>query len=463
MQKILLILGCAFLSSWTMAQSPTNAKDSFFVSRLHSVGLTEGQSYEWLRHLCLNIGHRLSGSSQAALAVDYTKQMLDTMGLDSVWLQPCMVTHWVRGDKEVVYMKSPNTHIEIPLTALALGNSVGTGPAGIRAEVIEVYGVEALEKMDRKDVEGKIVFFNKPMDPNKLNTFEAYGAAVGQRYRGPAVAADMGAVAALVRSVTTSLDDYPHTGVTMYRDTAKNIPAVAISTQAANALSNALKKERTNLFIRTTSQMLPKVGSYNVIGEIRGSEKPNEVILVGGHLDSWDVGQGAHDDGAGCVQSMEVLHLLKKMDYHPKRTIRCVLFMNEENGGAGGDEYARISKGSDEFPMLSIESDAGGFTPRGFTFDGEQPDFDLMMAKVRTWSGVLDDYQLYLKPGGSGADIGPLKDQGGLLSGFHPDSQRYFDYHHAATDVFEAVNERELELGAIAMAALVYLADRWGL
>lgn len=464
MQKILLLLCFVFISSFQLANAQVNEKDSLFISRLHTTGLSEGQSYEWLRHLCLEIGHRLSGSPQAAAAVEYTKQMLDTLGLDKVWLQPCMVTHWVRGDKEVVYMKSPTSHEKTPLTALALGNSVGTGPDGLRAEVIEVNGIEALKKMDRKDIEGKIVFFNKPMDPNKINTFEAYGEAVGQRYAGPAIAADMGAVAAVVRSVTTSLDDYPHTGMTQHRDAAINIPAVAISTIAANALSSALKKERTNVYIRTTSQMLPDVSSFNVIGEIRGSEKPNEVILVGGHLDSWDVGQGAHDDGAGVVQSMEVLYLLKKMGYHPKRTIRCVLFMNEENGGGGGHAYAEASKKSGEFPMLSIESDAGGFTPRGFSFEGDkEEDLKLKFLKIRQWSELMDQYHLDLNLGGSGSDIGPLKDQGGVLSGFHPDSQRYFNYHHTASDVFEAVNQRELELGAISMTALVYLADRWGL
>ncbi len=461
MQKWILFLGLVCLGFVATAQS--NEKDSLFIHRLHAAGLSDGKSYAWLQHLCLQIGHRLSGSTQAARAVDYTRQELESLGLDRVWLQPCMVPYWVRGDKEVVYMKSPTSHREIPLTALALGNSVGTGPDGIRAEVIEVQGVEALEKMDSAEVKGKIIFFNKPMDPTKLNTFEAYGGAVGQRYRGPALAADKGAVAAIVRSVTTSLDDYPHTGVTMYREDGPNIPAVAISTLAANALSETLKKERMNLYVRTTCQMLPPVESHNVIGEIRGYEKPNEIILVGGHLDSWDVGHGAHDDGAGCVQAMEVLYLLKKVGYQPKRTIRCVLFMNEENGGAGAEAYAQASKESGELPLLSIESDAGGFTPRGFSFDGEEVKFDPMFAKVRQWSGLLDDYYLGIWKGGSGADIAPLKDQGGLLSGYRPDSQRYFDFHHAATDVFEAVNQRELELGAIAMASLVYLVDRWGL
>ncbi len=463
MRKIFfVILLLPFMLPSVSAQDKTSEEDAFYIRTIYDKALTEGQCYEWLEHMTTQIGGRLAGSPQAAAAVEYTKQMLDTLGLDSVWLEPCMVPHWVRGDQEVVRIVNSETMGSINLNALALGNSVGTQEGGLLAEVIEVKSLDEVDKLGRAGIEGKIVFYNRPMDPTQLRTFNAYGGAVDQRVNGPARASRYGAVATLVRSMTTRLDNIPHTGVTVFNDD-KEIPALAISTNNAELLSEMLKKEKIKIFISTNCQKLENKLSYNVIGEIRGSEKPEEIILVGGHLDSWDVGDGAHDDGAGCVHSMEVLQLLKRLDYKPKRTIRCVLFMNEENGLAGGLAYAKASNEKGEFHLAAIESDAGGFTPRGFSVDGDAAIFTQKFKNVIEWFPLLEAYDLTFSKGGSGADISPLKSQKGLLFGFRPDSQRYFDYHHTAIDTIDAVNKRELELGAAAITSLVYLIDKYGL
>lgn len=462
--KNILTIGVLFLLTLPLsAQTDTQDEDAFYIRSIYDKALTEGRCYDWLHHLTTEIGGRLAGSPQAAAAVEYTRQMLDTLNLDKVWLQPCMVPHWVRGEKEQVRIISSKSRGSVDLKALSLGNSIGTGSKGLTAEVIEVQGLEELEKLGQAKVAGKIVFFNRPMDPKQIRTFNAYGGAVDQRVYGPTTAAKYGAVAAIVRSMTTRLDDVPHTGVTVYREEHPQIPALAISTNDSELLSDILENERVNLYIRNTCEKRKDQQSYNVIGEIKGSTHPDEIILVGGHLDSWDVGSGAHDDGAGCVHAMDVLQLIKRMKYKPKRTIRCVLFMNEENGLGGGKEYAKISNEKGEFHLAAIESDAGGFTPRGFSSDGHEEVFKANYKKATEWLPLLEPYGLAFTTGGSGADISPLKSQKGMLFGFRPDSQRYFDYHHTAIDNMDAVNKRELELGAAAITSLVFLIDKYGL
>ena len=302
------------------------------------------------------------------------------------------------------------------------------------------------------------------MNPTQLRTFNAYGGAVDQRVWGASKAAEYGAVGVLVRSMTLRQDDVPHTGSMAYKDGIPKVPAIAISTNDANLLSENLNSGGiVTATMNADCGPKGKRNSDNVIAEIRGSEFPDEIILVGGHLDSWDVGGGAHDDGSGCVHAMEVLRTLKKLGYVPKRTIRCVLFANEENGLAGATEYARISNENSEYHLAAIESDAGGFVPRGFSMDGDSEIFSNFAKQVNDWLPLLEPYGLTLWTGGSGADISPLKSQKGLLIGLRPDSQRYFDYHHTAIDRIDAVNERELKLGAAAMASLVFLIDKYGL
>ncbi|HLF64623.1 MAG TPA: M28 family peptidase [Saprospiraceae bacterium] len=441
------------------AQDDHLANEAFRIKSLYETALRSGQSYIWLRDMAMLAGHRLTGSEGAAVAVEYAKQVLDTLGLDSVWLQPCKVPRWTRGEKEIVRIRNSSSMGTVELHALALGNSVGSGPHGVEAEVIEVLNLDSLRLMPESQVRGKIVFFNRPMDETLINTFHAYGRAVDQRWAGPKVAAGKGAVGAIVRSMTTSMDDIPHTGSTEYSLTGSNIPAVAISTHDAELLGNLLERETVRLYIRTTCMMLDSVISHNVIGQIKGQGRPDEIILVGGHLDSWDVGHGAHDDGSGCMQAMDVMYLLRISGYVPQRTIRCVLFMNEENGLAGAKAYAENSNKAGEFHLAAIESDAGGFRPLGFGCSSQSPLQEAYLRSVNTWWNLLEPYGLMLSPGGGGADIGPLRSQGGMLFGMRVDSQRYFDYHHTHEDTIDKVHPRELKIGAAAMASLVTLLD----
>jgi hypothetical protein len=299
------------------------------------------------------------------------------------------------------------------------------------------------------------------MNPTNVETFRSYGEAGQFRGRGPGMAAKYGAVGVMVRSLASNIDDYPHTGATTYNDSFPKIPAIAVSTRHAEYVSNELKKKKgLQLYFRTACEMLPDVKSYNVIGELRGTEFADEIITVGGHLDSWDLAEGAHDDGAGCVQSMEIIRVYKTLGIKPKRTIRVVMFMNEENGLRGGRKYADIAKAENKQHVFALESDAGGFTPRGFGFSagGEK------LERLQKWLPLFMPYGVYkFTEGGGGADIGPLRPLGTLLCGLQPDSQRYFDYHHAGNDTFEMVNKRELELGAMNMVMLLYLVDQYGL
>ncbi|MBP7184308.1 MAG: M20/M25/M40 family metallo-hydrolase [Saprospiraceae bacterium] len=440
----------------------TTDEDAFYVRSIMDTTLSSGNAYNWLYDLCTQIGHRLAGSPQGAAAVEHTYQILDTLHLDSVWLQPVTVPHWVRGKKESVRVVN-SIKGSFDLKALALGNSLGSGMPGVQGEVIEVKSFEELEALGKDKIKGKIVFFNRPFDATTVNTFHAYSKAADQRVYGASKAAKFGAVAVLVRSMASSNDDVPHTGSLKYDDEYPKIPAVGISTNDANLLSDLIKAASTTVYVETYCHFLKPKISYNVIGEIKGSESPNEIILVGGHLDSWDVGQGAHDDGAGCVQSMQVLETMRKMGYHPKHTIRCVLFANEENGLAGGKEYAEVAKSKNDIHLAAIESDEGGFTPRGFSFELGNDTLKTKFKKITSWADILEPYGLTFDIGGSGADISPLRNGSVMLIGLRPDSQRYFHYHHTDSDRISAVDERELKLGAGAISMLVYLIDKYGL
>ncbi len=452
----LLLCYCSLASAQTVVNS-----DSLMLRNLYDLALLNGKSYSWLEHLSNQIGGRLSGSKQAQEAVEYTKAELEKLGLDKVWLQPVMVPKWERGKKETAWFTASGKTLQVPICAL--GGSIATPKDGLKAQVVEVGGLDQLAALGESQLKGKIVFYNSPMQAELINTFQAYGGCVDQRYAGAMEAAKYGAVGVIVRSMNLRIDDYPHTGSMSYGDLAdeQKIPSAAISTAGANALSLALRENPELEFSYTMScKTFADVQSYNVIGEITGSEHPDKYFVIGGHLDSWDTGDGAHDDGAGCVQSMEVLRLLKMANYTPKHSIRVVMFMNEENGLRGGNEYAEQAKVNNENHVFALESDAGGFSPRGFSFDCDDANF----TQVASWQSLFEPYLVHwFKKGGSGADIGPLKKESGIvLSGLRPDSQRYFDYHHAPNDTFDAINKRELELGAAAMASLVYLFDKYG-
>lgn len=435
--------------------------DEDVLKNIYKTSLTNGKSYEWLNYLSNQIGGRLSGSLNAEKAVAWTREELDKLGLDKVWLQPVMVPKWVRGAKEYAYVETEPGKTTT-LNICALGGSVATPALGIKSNIIEVQNFEELKTLGKENIEGKIVFYNRPMQVDLIHTFEAYGGCVNQRYSGALEAVKYGAVGVIVRSMNLRLDDFPHTGAMSYGDlpVEKRIPSAAISTNDAELLSTMLELDKSiKLYFKQNCKQLKDVQSYNVIGEITGREFPNEYMIVGGHLDSWDLGDGSHDDGAGVVQSMDVLRLLKEVGIKPKRSIRVVLFMNEENGLRGGNKYAEVSKAKKENHVFALESDSGGFTPRGFSFDCNDTSFK----QVLGWKHLFKPYLIhYFEKGYGGADIGPLKSDALVLAGLRPDSQRYFDHHHASNDTFDAVNKRELELGAATMTSLVYLFDKYG-
>ena len=428
------------------------------ISDIYNTALKDSKSYDWLEYLSKNIGPRLSGSLNAERSVKWTKKTLENIGLDSIWLQPVMVPKWVRGNFEYAYIESsPGNTINV--NVCALGGSIPTPSSGIKANVIEVKSFKELESLGKKNIKNKIVFFNRPMQKELINTFDSYSNAVNQRYDGARIASKYGALAVIVRSLTLKLDDVPHTGVMSYGNIPikSRIPAMAISTNGADLLSSLLNlNPNLKFFMKQNCRNFPDVLSYNVIGEIKGLKKPNEIMLIGAHLDSWDLGDGSHDDGAGVVQSMDVLRILKKINYKFNRTLRVVLFMNEENGQRGAIEYFNISKKKKTNHLVAIESDAGGFTPRGFSINSN----DLKFNKILSWKKYFEKYQVhYFVKGQSGVDIEYLKNDNNVLLGLRPDSQRYFDYHHSSSDIFETVNQRELELGTAAIASLVFLSD----
>ncbi|WKN41890.1 M20/M25/M40 family metallo-hydrolase [Tunicatimonas pelagia] len=459
MKKYLYLTLCLpiILVAPVMAQSED---DATMLRKIYDETLLRGEAYENLRSLCKDVGGRVSGSPEAAAAVEWGRQLMQAYGFDSVFLQSVMVPHWVRGQQEIGRIVNSQKLGTREVNITALGNAVGTGDAGVLAKVVEVHTFDELADLGEENVKGKIVFFNRPMDQTQIQTGSAYGLAGNQRRSGPSEAAKYGAVGVIVRSLSTAFDDYPHTGSTVYSFNIPKIPAVAISTNDADLLSKTLEEEPTlSFYLETHCEMLDDVLSYNVVGEITGNEYPNEYIVVGGHLDSWDLAEGAHDDGAGVVHSIEVLRTMKAMDYRPKRTIRVVLFMNEENGLAGAKKYAELAEEHGENHLAAIESDAGGFAPRGFGLDVSDAAYD----QIQRWKPLFEPYDLHkFDKGGSGADISALKPQGVELIGLRPDSQRYFDMHHSALDVFEIVNRRELLLGSAAMTSLVYLIDQYG-
>jgi carboxypeptidase Q len=458
MFKKLHLIVLTFLFSIPGHAQKSFQEDSVFIQKIFDTALRDDTQYEWLRHLTKEIGARLSGSEGAAKAVSYTKNLMEQEGFDQVFLQNVKVPHWVRGKKENAYIIDGKKKISVPV--LALGGSIATPKGGIRAEILEVKSFQELRSMPREKVKGKIVFFNRPMDPTYMDMFRSYALAAEQRANGAIEAAGMGAIGAIVRSMTTALDDIPHTGGMRYTSGVPLIPAAAISTKGAEKLSQLLKEEKKiEFFLEQHCEMLEDADSHNVIGELKGSSKTDQYIVVGGHLDSWDVNEGAHDDGAGCVQSIQALRLLKQLGYKPRHTLRAVMYMNEENGLRGGVVYADSAKSKGEKHVAAIESDRGGFRPMGFGFVGNKE----QRKHVMQWAHLFAPYGMYeMGKGGGGADIGPLGDSGTVLMGLIPDSHRYFDYHHAPNDVFETVNKKELDLGAAAMAAMTYLLDKYG-
>ncbi len=441
-----------------IAQAQVN-QDSIMIKKMSDEILTNGKAYDLLRELTKKIGGRLAGSPQQQNAAVWGKRNMEAFNPDKVYLQPCKTPSWQRGGKDFAAVVGVNGKPTIQkLEVLALGNSLGSNGL-IEAELLAVANFDELEK--RKDeVKGKIVYFNSEFDATLVQTFKAYGASGVYRRSGPSRAAKYGAVGVMIHSLSSAPDNAPHTGAMVYDEAQPKIPAVALGPNDAKALYAQAKKGTVRVQMQTYGFFLPDADENNVVAELKGTEHPEEIITIGGHLDSWDVNEGAHDDGAGVVHAMEVLRAMKALNYQPKHTIRFVLFANEENGGKGGAKYADLAKANKEKHILALESDEGGFTPRSIAVTCTPAQF----ARFQTWTPLLKPYGTEVTTGGGGADIGPLTgyDKNIIMSSMIPDSQRYFDLHHAKTDVFENVNKRELLLGAVNIAAFIYLVDKYG-
>jgi len=455
MRKLFFLVFC-----WPFLTQAQINQDSITIKKMSDEIMTNGKAYDLLRQLTKQIGGRLAGSPQQQNAAIWGQRNMESFAPDKVYMQPCKTPNWQRGGKDFASVVRVNGKaMNRPLAALALGNSLGSKGL-VEAELLAVADFDELEK--RKDeVKGKIVYYHSMFDPNIIRTFGAYGKMGVYRSTGASRAAKYGAVGVMLHSLSTAPDNAPHTGGMMYDENYLKIPAVALGPNDAKELYANAKKGTIRVQMQTYGYFLPDADENNVVAEIKGSTFPNEIITIGGHLDSWDVNEGAHDDGAGIVQTMEILRTMKALNYQPKRTIRFVLFANEENGMRGGNKYAELAKQNNEQHVFALESDAGGFTPRAIGISATSPE---QFKKMEQWASLLKPYGTEITAGGGGADIGPLKNVNAsiVLAGLVPDSQRYFDLHHAKTDVFENVNKRELLLGAVNMAAIVYLVDQYG-
>ena len=455
---IILIIGFITLLL-SCKQKASSTSDQEIFQKIFNEALSNNEAYQNLKYLTSNFPKRLACYPQGIEAAKWTKQIMEGMKLDTVFLQEIQVMNWKRGNIETAKIK--NNKNKIPVNVCALGRGIATGDSGIEAKVVEVNGIDELKALSKNQVRGKIIFFNQAMDPNLENPFQAYGKAAGQRFVGPMLAAEYGAKGTVIRSLTTSIDTFPHTGTTRKAVADQTVPSVAIATQHADLLSKLLKQNpELTFYFKTNCKNLPDTTSYNTIGEITGTVYPDQYIVVGGHLDAWDNSPGAHDDGGGCMQSIEVLRIFKAIGYQPKHSIRAVMYMDEEISQGGGKTYASEAKRKGEKHIFAIESDRGVTKPIGFSFDAN----DEIIEKIKSWNTLFKPYNIEIfEKGGGGVDIGPLKQQGTPLAGLLTDPTHYFDWHHSANDTFNHIDKEEMQNGAAAMTALIYLIDKYGL
>ncbi|MDQ3710606.1 MAG: M28 family peptidase [Acidobacteriota bacterium] len=429
------------------------------LKQIQQAALQSDYAYKQTAYLSNNIGARLTGSLQAERAVQYVAEEMRKLGLE-VRLQKLTVPHWVRGEEtgELVEFEGMAKGTTQKIVLTALGGSIATAPNGLTAEIVVVGSFDELEKLGRKNVEGKIVLFNNKFDREMADIGfggQAYGQATRYRGGGAIAAARFGAIAVLVRSAGGSQNRLAHTGGMRYADDVTKIPAAAVSYEDAETIAYLAKMGKVRIKLLLTPQTLPDTTSYNVIADLKGSEKPEEVVIVSGHLDSWDLGTGALDDATGVAVSMQVPFLLKQLKIKPKRTIRVIAYMNEENGLVGGTTYAREEDANIAKHFAAIESDLGASHPLGFYFTGKlemQPFFAPISNVLRGQGAGL----VQIQPGGVGADIGPLTQKG--VPSFAPwfDTRTYFNYHHTAADTFDKVNPKELAESGAVMAVLAY-------
>ncbi len=429
--------------------------------RIIDATMARNDAWRKMEQLCDGIGHRLSGSPELERAVEWAATAMIRDGLENVRKEPVTVPHWVRG-RESLVMTQPR---RMELTMLGLGGSIATPAEGVTAPVLVVEDKDELDRLGDA-ARGRIVLFNHAMPPYHEETGTHYGTTVQYRGNGAAWAAEKGAVAALVRSVTARSLNSPHTGAMRYRDGVPKIPTAAVSIEHAEMISRLSRSGvSVTVTLKMEAHMRPDAESANVIGELRGRTKPEEIVVIGGHLDSWDVGQGAHDDAGGCVISMEAVNVLRRLDLRPARTIRVVLFTNEENGLAGGTAYAEKHLPDMPNHVAAIESDGGVFAPVGFSVTTAS---DARQARAQEQLGQITALLERIgatraSDGGGGADIGPMRKHGVTLLAHNVDMSTYFDIHHSPADTLDKVIPEDLSRNVAAMAVVAYvLADMPG-
>lgn len=451
------------ISAFAQQPSPTpllySEKTLADLQKIQQSALLSDYAYRQTAYLSNNIGPRLTGSPQAERAVQYVADELRKLGLE-VRLQKLTVPHWVRGEEkgELVEFEGMANGTTQKVVLTALGGSIATSSEGLIGEIVVVNSFDELNALGKEKVQGKIVLFNYKFDREmQASGFggAAYGQAVQYRFGGAVAAAKLGAVAVLVRSAGGSQNRLAHTGAMGYAPDVTKIPAAAVSFEDAETIAYLSKMGKIKIKLLLTPQTLPDTTSYNVIADLKGSEKPDEVVIVSGHLDSWDLGTGAIDDGCGVALAMQVPFILKQLKLQPKRTIRVIAWMNEENGGAGGRTYGLEKAGNISNHFAAIESDLGASHPLGFYFTGkpEALPFFAPISKVLSSQGAgLSQFQA----GGVGSDIGPLTQKG--VPSFAPwfNQQTYFNYHHTAADTLDKINPKELAENGSVMSVLAY-------
>jgi len=453
----LALAGCAAAPAGPVApRRAATAGESARYAALARMAQNDPKAYAMLESLLRAAPRRLAGTPGAAAAEAWGFATLQSLGFEAVRSEPVRVPVWIRGDVEEVMVLGADGAME-PLRACALGLSPGTSTEGVLGEVVEVRSLEEAASLGERG-RGKVIFYNRPMNPELEDTFAAYGGAVDQRGRSGYVAKQIGAVGALVRSMTTRIDDHPHTGAmrATMDDGSPVAPSAAISTRAAERLHGLLQQGPVRVRMRLSCRAEGEGMGANIVGELRGSERPQEVVVVGGHLDAWETGDGAHDDGAGIVHSIEALRLLKAAGLRPKRTVRVVLFANEESGLRGGQAYAEAHRTEPHF--FGVESDRGGFAPHRFQANWEEPQFSKLADALAPLAAIGC---AQLARGGGGADLTSLERLGVSCGELIPDCAHYFDYHHAETDVLAAVDREDLERGALALAYFVDVVANW--
>ena len=429
------------------------------ISAIYKNALTSHESYNNLNELCKSAPGRLVGSKESERAIHILKTQIEKINPDTSYLQNYTTPSWRCKSKSQATVQYGSK--KEALNVVNLGLSVSTPEDGITGEVLEVHTLNALDSLGSKFVKDKIVFFNRAMDNSKINTFEAYGGAIDQRTNGASKASQYGAAGVIIRSLATELDDFPHTGVSRYKDGVKKIPNLAISTNDAEKLSRINKQNKgVTVRMKSDTETIDKVNTSNIIAEIKGSLHPEKIILIGAHIDAWFDTPGAHDDGAGCEQMIDVFRIFKELNIKPVNTIRLVLFMDEEMYQSGSNVYADFVGKEKKKHIVSIESDAGGLLPLGFGIDAN----DSVIQSIQKQGLKLVDYGIYKTVKGyGGTDIDPLKEYGIPLIGLMTNSQLYFEYHHSANDTIDKVSRREMQMGTAAIACLVYLIDKNGI